>query len=148
MKAVRNALNSQLALFVLGLAAGLTLSWLTRHPPAEPVPRPAGQSQSLADNVLVVYSFFKGDETSWGNLEFFVQQGVHADDGAQYVFVLNGLTSLTDPRLPRLPPNARYVLHENECYDWGTYAWVFEQVQDPQDFQCTPHACSVYTSTL
>lgn len=26
--------------------------------------------------------------------------------------------------LPALPSNARYVLHNNECYDWGTFGWV------------------------
>ncbi len=24
----------------------------------------------------------------------------------------------------RLPPNARTVMHGNECYDWGTLGWV------------------------
>lgn len=143
-KALRNVLSSQAALFVAGVASGLLLSLLGRRPQTLPVAHPhpaAGQGLALADNVLVVYSFFEGDEASWGNLEFFVEQAVEADDGAQYVFVLNGLTSLNDPRLPRLPPSARYVLHENECYDWGTYAWVFSDVQDPQHFQCTNSTC-------
>ena len=26
--------------------------------------------------------------------------------------------------LPALPSNARYVLHNNECYDWGTFGWA------------------------
>ena len=26
--------------------------------------------------------------------------------------------------LPPLPTNARYVLHNNECYDWGTFGWA------------------------
>ena len=26
--------------------------------------------------------------------------------------------------LPELPPNARYVHHANECYDWGTFGWL------------------------
>ncbi|PNH09423.1 hypothetical protein TSOC_003960, partial [Tetrabaena socialis] len=26
--------------------------------------------------------------------------------------------------LPKLPPNARYVVHPNECYDLGTYGWI------------------------
>ncbi|GAX83294.1 hypothetical protein CEUSTIGMA_g10720.t1 [Chlamydomonas eustigma] len=26
--------------------------------------------------------------------------------------------------LPVLPPNARYVKHDNECYDWGTIGWL------------------------
>lgn len=130
-------MTSQVALFVAGLTSGLILSLLARRPETMPTaPRPEGQSLSFADNVLVVYSFFEGDEASWGNLEFFVQQGVKEDDGAQYVFVLNGMSSLSDPRLPLLPANARYVLHENECYDWGTYAWVFKEVEDPKHFQC------------
>lgn len=27
-------------------------------------------------------------------------------------------------KLPRLPPNAKYVQHKNECYDWGTFGWL------------------------
>lgn len=26
--------------------------------------------------------------------------------------------------LPKLPSNARYVQHDNECYDWGTFGWL------------------------
>lgn len=26
--------------------------------------------------------------------------------------------------LPALPAHARYVSHQNECYDWGTYGWL------------------------
>lgn len=26
--------------------------------------------------------------------------------------------------LPELPGNARYVRHENRCYDWGTFGWA------------------------
>ena len=33
------------------------------------------------------------------------------------------------PELPPLPPNARYVRHANECYDWGTIGWVFSTGQ-------------------
>lgn len=28
--------------------------------------------------------------------------------------------------LPELPANARYVWHENKCFDWGTFGWAFE----------------------
>ena len=27
-------------------------------------------------------------------------------------------------RLPQLPANAQYVLHENRCFDWGTVGWA------------------------
>jgi len=26
--------------------------------------------------------------------------------------------------LPKLPPHARYVFHENQAYDWGTLGWL------------------------
>lgn len=26
--------------------------------------------------------------------------------------------------LPPLPPHARYLFHENVCYDWGTFGWL------------------------
>lgn len=29
--------------------------------------------------------------------------------------------------LPPLPRNARYIYHENKCYDWGTFGWVFSE---------------------
>ena len=28
-----------------------------------------------------------------------------------------------------LPPNARYVTHRNECYDWGTLGWLLNTKQ-------------------
>ena len=26
--------------------------------------------------------------------------------------------------LPDLPSNARYIFHDNVCYDWGTFGWA------------------------
>ena len=31
--------------------------------------------------------------------------------------------------LPLLPRNARYVMHANECYDWGTFGWLLATLQ-------------------
>ena len=31
--------------------------------------------------------------------------------------------------LPALPHNARYVFHENRCYDWGTFGWAINEGQ-------------------
>ena len=30
------------------------------------------------------------------------------------------------PDLPKLPPNARYAFHENNCFDWGTFGWAIQ----------------------
>jgi hypothetical protein len=107
-------------------------------------PDHAHQFQSTtsdARGVLVLYSFFEGDEVSWGNLYFFLGNGIKADDGAQYIIILNGITSLQDERLTLLPSNARYVLHANECYDWGTYAWVLDMHVKEADYECAPLPC-------
>jgi hypothetical protein len=38
--------------------------------------------------------------------------------------------------LPELPRNARYVVHSNECYDWGTFGWLFsERKVDPSAYR-------------
>jgi hypothetical protein len=29
--------------------------------------------------------------------------------------------------MPKLPRNARYVLHKNECFDWGTFGWAIRE---------------------
>ena len=29
--------------------------------------------------------------------------------------------------LPQLPQNARYVFHENRCFDWGTFGWAIAE---------------------
>lgn len=31
------------------------------------------------------------------------------------------------PELPELPKNARYIYHENDCYDWGTIGWAINE---------------------
>lgn len=87
--------------------------------------------------MLVLYSFFEGDEVSWGNLLFFVRHAISPQDGAQYLVLLNGIGSVHDERLPPLPTNARYVPHANECYDWGTYAWALDTQVQQQDYACT-----------
>jgi len=28
--------------------------------------------------------------------------------------------------LQKLPKNARYVFHENSCFDWGTFGWALD----------------------
>jgi hypothetical protein len=45
--------------------------------------------------------------------------------------------NLTDG-LPPLPPNARYVYHRNECYDWGTAGWLLKDsgLVDSSKYKC------------
>lgn len=72
---------------------------------------------------LVLYSFSDTDPEYRHNLRHFVRNGVLP--GHDYVFVLNGATNFA---LPELPGNARYLRHENVCYDWGSYGWAIDRV--------------------
>ena len=29
--------------------------------------------------------------------------------------------------MPKLPNNAKYLHHFNECFDWGTFGWAMQQ---------------------
>ena len=40
--------------------------------------------------------------------------------------MLQGASLFNVASLPNLPSNARYVYHENRCYDWGTFGWAIE----------------------
>ena len=84
-------------------------------------------ASKVMDNsrVLVIYVWADTDVESVGNLEFFIRYGVHAAQPADYYFILQKVNKLTvnESRLPRLPPNAHYMQHENECFDFGTFGW-------------------------
>ena len=68
------------------------------------------------------------------NLEYFVQKAVRCWQDADYViivqhndadtFLRNSSNLAWKDGLPLLPPNARYLLHENRCVDWGSFGWL------------------------
>jgi len=84
-------------------------------------------SLKSADNgrVLVIYVWADTDVASLGNLEFFIRYGVHRSQPADYFFILQNVNKnpVNESRLPPLPPNAHYIQHDNECYDFGTFGW-------------------------
>ena len=86
-------------------------------------------NDSNSGRVLVIYVWADVDTQSLGNLQFFIRYGVHAAQPADYYFILQKVKNKTvdESRLPRLPPNAHYVQHENECYDIGTIGWFLSQ---------------------
>ena len=68
------------------------------------------------------------------NLRYLVSKGIRCWQDADYVIVLQrndaatflinrSDTSWMDGS-PPLPPNGRYVLHENLCMDWGSLGWL------------------------
>lgn len=76
---------------------------------------------------MYVYSFTDAEYES--NLLFFLAHGVRADDGADYVLVVQeGEGIIAETRLPAdLPPNVRVLRHRNACYDWGTFGWALDR---------------------
>ena len=139
--------RGHLIVLAAALFVGLVVGYLLGHQ-AAPRARPVSSHQlaqksasgvqlaGAARGVLVLYSFFDGDEVSWDNLRFFVRHAILPEDGAQYLVILNGVTNAQDSRLPPLPANARFVVHKNECYDWGTYAWALETEVKQSDYSC------------
>ncbi len=85
------------------------------------------QSIKSMDNarVLVLYVWADTDIASLGNLEFFIRHGVRRSQPVDYYFILQQVNKIpvNESRLPPLPPNAHYLQHENECYDFGTFGW-------------------------
>jgi hypothetical protein len=85
---------------------------------------------------LVLYIFSPTDPEYLNNLQYFIRDGIRANDGCDYVIVVNQAVgqemmsfSAMSSMAGSLPPNARYVTHRNECYDWGTLGWLLTTKQ-------------------
>lgn len=123
---------------LLGYMLGVQRSTLLADSPPRATERADVAARGLRGATLVLYSYFAGDEASRANLDFFLRHGVGADDGVDYVVIMNGYERPEDLEalaLPPLPRNARYVLHRNECYDWGTYAWALHSVVNAEAYE-------------
>ncbi|CAF3374311.1 unnamed protein product [Rotaria sp. Silwood2] len=79
--------------------------------------------------VLVIYIWANIDIQALGNLEFLISYGVHPSQPADYYFILQQVNNMAvnESRLPKLPSNAHYIQHINECYDFGTVGWFLSQ---------------------
>ena len=109
-------------------------SYLSRPSSSSPVElsnsiqkRQPSQSIKSIDNerVLILYVYADTDIASLGNMEFFIRHGVHRSQPADYYFILQQVNKkpVNESSLPTLPPNAHYLQHENECFDFGTFGW-------------------------
>ena len=76
-------------------------------------------------DTLVIYIFSPTDPEYERNMRFFIQQGIGVDDHVHYIFVVQQTDKHLEHELPKLPPNAWYIFHENRCFDWGTIGWLF-----------------------
>lgn len=70
-------------------------------------------------DTLVLYVFSDSDPEYLTNLYVFLRQGIMQDDTADYIIIVQfSGDSQNAAHLPALPPSARYIYHENQCYDW------------------------------
>ncbi|EIE18080.1 hypothetical protein COCSUDRAFT_31853 [Coccomyxa subellipsoidea C-169] len=87
------------------------------------------------DSTLVLYTFSDTDPEYLHNLEYFIQYGLGGKD-VEYIFIVQQTRTSKSLSLPALPENARYIEHENECYDWGTIGWALQTGKvDPQGYK-------------
>ncbi|CAF0898430.1 unnamed protein product [Adineta steineri] len=79
--------------------------------------------------VLIIYVWADTDIQSLGNLQFFIRYGVHESQRADYYFILQEVNKqpVNISSLPKLPPNAHYIEHVNECFDFGTFGWFLSK---------------------
>lgn len=82
------------------------------------------QPVSKSGRTLVSYIFADADPQYYHNLVYFVEKGVTKEPFVDYIIVIQQTQSLKGLQLPTLPYNARYIMHTNECYDWGTFGWL------------------------
>ncbi|WIA10790.1 hypothetical protein OEZ85_010958 [Tetradesmus obliquus] len=73
---------------------------------------------------LLLYAFSYTDPEFLHNLEYFIKEAVIGDTVADHVIIVQEGPELERVPLPELPAHAKYVHHQNECYDWGTYGWL------------------------
>ncbi|KAK9810073.1 hypothetical protein WJX72_004380 [[Myrmecia] bisecta] len=85
----------------------------------------AGSRGPTGVDTLVIYIFSPTDAEYERNMRFFIQQGIGADDHCHYIFVVQQTDKHLEQELPKLPPHAWYIFHENRCFDWGTIGWLF-----------------------
>ena len=96
------------------------------------VNRPCPEKKAVTpsnERTLILYVWADTNVQALGNLQFFVKYAVHSSQPADYYFILQRLDKkpVNESRLPALPANARYLQHDNECYDIGTFGWFFQQ---------------------
>ena len=63
-------------------------------------------------------------------MKYFIEHAVRENDGVDYYFILQNVNNkrVDENELPPLPRrNARYIQHENVCYDFGTVGWFLNK---------------------
>ena len=141
ISAFSSALNSTPA-----VPAAVAAAALSCPPPSSwsPVPgfrvsavMPVRPGRALITMVLLYSSAFYRE-----NAAYFIDKAIRCWQDADYRIIVqredahtfDGKAKLFHEGLPDLPANARYVLHQNDCYDWGTFGYLLNLPESHPDF--------------
>ncbi|CAF3454670.1 unnamed protein product [Rotaria socialis] len=98
--------------------------------------------KSIESDVLLIYVYAESHPYALANLNYFIETAVRNTDPVDYYFILQQTNhrNINESKLPKLPNNARYVHHENECYDYGTVGWFISHFThgNPMDSKPLP----------
>lgn len=84
----------------------------------------------IQPEVLMLYVYSRTHSHAFGNLKYFIDHAVRANDGVDYYFILQNVDNqrVNESELPRLPRrNAHYIQHENICFDFGSVGWFLNK---------------------
>jgi hypothetical protein len=83
----------------------------------------------VESKVLLIYVWANSHSYAYGNLKYFVDIAVRENDSVDYYFILQRIDNKTidESKMPLLPKNGHYIQHDNECYDFGTIGWFFNE---------------------
>eukprot|EP01025_Chloroclados_australasicus_P047486 TRINITY_DN532_c0_g2_i1.p1 TRINITY_DN532_c0_g2~~TRINITY_DN532_c0_g2_i1.p1 ORF type:complete len:419 (-),score=10.73 TRINITY_DN532_c0_g2_i1:1857-3113(-) len=80
-------------------------------------------------DTVVLYVFGGDDPYYQGNLLYFLRHGIVPD--IDYVIILQGgwknIQEIVQKELRARSNNIQIIVHENACYDWGTYGWYLKK---------------------
>jgi hypothetical protein len=69
----------------------------------------------MANNILILYSYYEKNNIYKNNLEFFFKYGLHEE--CDYLFIINGDITIYIPK----QKNIKVIFRKNEDYDFGAY---------------------------
>ena len=91
--------------------------------------QPGGEARQQAGQDIGRPSPHAGEEATPTWSPSLLWDRYQEEEGEEGSGVSSGRQPLDLDDLPLLPRNARYVMHANECYDWGTFGWLLATMQ-------------------
>ena len=83
----------------------------------------------MQSELLLLYVWANTHSHAYGNIKYFIDVAVRENDGVDYYFILQRVDnkSIDESQMPLLPSNGHYIQHDNECFDFGTVGWFFNE---------------------